>query len=198
MFAWLRKRPSADPAALGDFLARQAAFVSQKTVYDYVRVKAGRDEDRLFKDEDFQTALRHCRWQVWFGTAADVVLLAEAWLRPAAPGREAALAAGLAALHTRLHDRVEGLPETEQAAEAAARAAFPALLAAAQALPPIPPDRRALLADAPLFATLPVHPDQRVGETPAIRGALRFHMVSTQQEMERAFDREGLAAALAG
>jgi hypothetical protein len=197
MFAWLRRRLSADPATLAEFLTRQAAFVAQKTVYDYVRVKAGRDEDRMFRDPDFQSALRHCRWQVWFGAAADLVLVTEAWLRPAAPGREAALGTALLGLHARLHDSIEGLPPTEAEAEAAARRAFPSLLAAAQALPPIPPDRRALLADAPLFATLPIHPDQRVGETPAIRGALRFHMVSTQQEMERAFDREGLAAAIA-
>ena len=119
IFAWLRKRPSADPAALADFLARQAAFAAQKTVYDYVRVKAGRDENRLFNDPDFQNALRHCRWQVWFGAAADVVLLTEAWLRPAAPGREAALGAALLGLHARLHDTVEGLPPTEAEASRA-------------------------------------------------------------------------------
>ena len=50
-----------------------------------------------------------------------------------------------------------------------------------------------LLAEAPLFATLPIHPDQRKGEGPSIRGALRFHMLSTQQEMERGFDPAGLS-----
>jgi hypothetical protein len=49
------------------------------------------------------------------------------------------------------------------------------------------------LAEAPLFATLPIHPDQRKGEAPSIRGALRFHMLSTQQEMERAFDPDALS-----
>jgi hypothetical protein len=49
---------------------------------------------------------------------------------------------------------------------------------------------------APLLATLPIHPDQRIGETPSIRGALRFHIVTTQQEMERGFDAPALAAAL--
>jgi hypothetical protein len=39
-----------------------------------------------------------------------------------------------------------------------------------------------------LFATLPIHADQRIGESEAIRGALRFHLVTTQQEMERRFD----------
>ena len=55
----------------------------------------------------------------------------------------------------------------------------------------VPANQLPLLAEAPLFATLPIHPDQRKGETPAIRGALRFHVVSTQQEMERRFDARG-------
>jgi hypothetical protein len=47
-----------------------------------------------------------------------------------------------------------------------------------------------------LFATLPIHPDQRPGEEPSIRGALRFHIVSAHQDYERRFDRAGLVAAL--
>jgi hypothetical protein len=35
-----------------------------------------------------------------------------------------------------------------------------------------------------------------MGESVAIKGALRFHIVSTQQEMERGFDRPRLALAL--
>ncbi|WP_270938723.1 hypothetical protein, partial [Falsiroseomonas oryzae] len=77
-----------------------------------------------------------------------------------------------------------------------ARDALPRHLALLQAEPPRSADRLALLAEAPLLATLPIHPDQRVGETPAIRGALRFHIVSSQQEMERTFDAPALAAAL--
>jgi hypothetical protein len=53
-----------------------------------------------------------------------------------------------------------------------------------------------LLAEAPLFATLPIHADQRKGEGPSIRGALRFHIVSTQQEMERGFDPAALSMRL--
>ena len=163
----LRATPSSDPAALRDFLARQAAFVAQKTVVDYCRVKAGRGEQQTFANPDFQAALRHCRWQTYAGATQDMAALAEAWLRPHASGREAALAAALS-----LH------------------------LATLQAAPPLPADRLPLRAEAPLLATLPVHPDQRRGETPAIRGALRFHVVSTQQELERAFDPAGLAAKL--
>ncbi|WP_198376065.1 hypothetical protein [Neoroseomonas rubea] len=194
-FNFLRRGKSPDPEAFAVFLRRQAAFVAQKTVIDYCRVKAGRRERQLFADPDFAVALRHCRWQVYLAALADVVVLAEAWLRPHAAGQEAALADAL----VRMHDAAlaaEPPPEEERPAAEAARLAFPTHLAASQQAAPVSAHRMALLSDAPLFATLPVHADQRVGETPAIRGALRFHIVATQQEMERLFDPAKLAAGL--
>jgi hypothetical protein len=194
-FSLFRRAKSNDPAAFAEFLRRQAAFVAQKTVIDYCRVKAGRHERQVFADPDFQAALRHCRWQVFLGALGDVAALAEAWLRPHAAGREAALASALlpmldAAL------AVDPPPEEERDSAEAARLSFPAHLAALQQKPPVAAHRMALLSDAPLFATLPIHADQRTGETPAIRGALRFHIVSTQQEMERLFDPAALATRL--
>lgn len=193
----LFRRPrSGVPDDLQAFLDRQAAFVAQKTVLDYCRVKAGRREHVMFADPDFQAALRHCRWQTWTGTVQDLAALAEAWLRPHVPGREAALSASLARLAGAVIDAADA-PAEERASLDAARDALPHHLLALQQAPPRSADRLPLLAEAPLLATMPIHPDQRIGETPSIRGALRFHVVSTQQEMERAFDAPALAANLA-
>jgi hypothetical protein len=197
-FPWpRRRRATGDPATFAEFLARHGAFVAQKTVLDYCRVKAGRQERQLFADPGFQAALRHCRWETFHWTMLDLVAMAEAWLRPHVPrGREAALAAALLALHARALALAGPPPEEERAGAEAARRALPGHLAALQLAPPQPASRLRLLAEAPLLATLPVHPDQRRGETPAIKGALRFHLVSTQQEMERRFTPAALAEAL--
>ncbi|CAH0230652.1 hypothetical protein [Roseomonas sp. CECT 9278] len=184
-----------NPADFGSFLQRQAVFVAQKTVIDYCRVKSGRQEKRLFDDPDFQAALRHCRWQTYLAALADVFLLGEAWLRPHAPGGAGDLAARIVALHAAAL-ATEAPPAAEAADAAQALRAFPGQLAARQQAAPAPINTVPLLAQAPLFATLPIHPDQRVGEAPSIRGALRFHMVATEQEMERRFDAPGLAAQL--
>jgi len=90
----------------------------------------------------------------------------------------------------------EPAPEAEALVLESLAAALPGHLAMLQMEPPKPANLLPLLAEAPLFATLPVHPDQRRGESPSIRGALRFHVVATQQEMERRFDAGGLAARL--
>lgn len=196
LLARLFRRPRGSaPEALQAFLARQSAFVAQKTVLDYCRVKAGRNERAMFADPDFQAALRHCRWQTFAASVQDVTAIAEAWLRPHAPGQETTLAAALAALGGAVLDAAPAPPE-ERAALDAAREALPRHLAGLQEAPPASPGRIVLMAEAPLLATLPIHPEQRIGETPAIRGALRFHMVSTQQEMERAFDAPELARRL--
>lgn len=189
----LAPRGSAEPAEFGEFLRARGAYLAQKTVLDYCRVKSGRQEARLFADPDFQAALEHCRWQVFFAALVDVTAMAEAWLRPQAPDRAAELGEALA----RLHDAallVEPAPESER--EEAPGLRVRAHLAALQLAPPLPANEMPILAEAPLFATLPIHPDQRVGEAPYIRGALRFHLISAQQEAERRFDAARLAARL--
>ncbi|MFM7608135.1 MAG: hypothetical protein ACKO9A_04540 [Alphaproteobacteria bacterium] len=184
--------PSQAPQDFGTFLHRQGAFVAQKTVLDYCRVKIGRNEKAFFGNADFQAALNHCRWQVFLAAQSDVMALAEAWLRPFWRGQEPLLLESLVALHA--HFMADDTPpEEENAAFAASLTALPGHLARLQLAAPHDARTLPLLAEAPLFATLPIHADQRKDEGPAIRGALRFHMVSTQQEMERGFDPAGLS-----
>jgi hypothetical protein len=184
--------PSQEPQAFGAFLHRQGAFVAQKTVLDYCRVKIGRNEKDFFGNADFMAALNHCRWQVFLTAQSDVMALAEAWLRPLWPGQEQILLENLVSLHAAIMAKEEP-PEAEKQAFTASLTALPGHLAGLQMAPPHSATSLPLLAEAPLFATLPIHADQRKGEGPSIRGALRFHIVSTQQEMERGFDPGGLS-----
>ena len=52
----LGRQPSQEPGAFGAFLHRQGAFVAQKTVLDYCRVKIGRNEKDFFGNADFMAA----------------------------------------------------------------------------------------------------------------------------------------------
>ncbi len=186
-----RRPRSTDPQLFTAFLQAQASYVAQKTVLEYCRVKSGRNEDIHFANPDFQAALTHCRWQVYFAALADLSALFESGLRPHAAGREAALAAAMTSVHATALAR-----ETPPEAEAATTWELPHRLAAQQQEAPWTADRLPLSAEPVLFATLPIHADQRQGESIAIRGALRFQVVTTQQEWERRFDPAGLAAAL--
>lgn len=190
---FMTRTQSDDPALLAEFIRAQGAYVAQKTVLDYCKVKAGRHEELLFSEPMFRTALDHCRWQVFFGALADVTAMTEAWLRPHAAERAAALAEALA----RMHDAAlmaDAPPEAER--ESVAGFSIRTHLAGLQIAPPQRSHEMPMLAEAPLFATLPIHADQRIGEAPSIRGALRFHIVSARQEAERRFDAVRLAARL--
>lgn len=191
----LGNAPSSEPSDFGGFLHRQGAFVAQKTVLDYCRVKVGRNEKEFFGNPDFQAALSHCRWQVFLAAQTDVMALAEAWLRPFWLGEEALLVDRLVALHAGFMAE-ESPPAEEQQAFSASLLALPGHLAGLQLAAPHSAATLPLLAEAPLFATLPIHADQRKGEGPSIRGALRFHIVATQQEMERGFAPQALSSAL--
>jgi hypothetical protein len=116
------------------------AFVTQKTVLDYCRVKAGRREKETFADPDFRAALAHCRWQTFAGAVADMAAIAEAWLRPHATGREAALAAALGRMGAAILAAAPTPPEERASLEAAADA-LPRHLAGLQEAPPRPADR---------------------------------------------------------
>ncbi|MCE2760517.1 MAG: hypothetical protein LW713_05665 [Acetobacteraceae bacterium] len=188
--------PSQEPRDFGAFLHRQGAFVAQKTVLDYCRVKIGRNEKDFFGNAEFVAALNHCRWQVFLAAQSDVMALAEAWLRPLWPRQEQLLLECLVSLHTDFM-ATETPPEDEKHAFEASLIALPGHLARLQLAAPHDARTLPLMAEAPLFATLPIHPDQRKGEGPSIRGALRFHILSCQQEIERGFDPAGLSARLA-
>ncbi len=195
----LARQRADDPDQFREFLGRHAAYVAQKTVLDYCRVKAGRREREMMENAGFLAALTHCRWQTYFGAVQDMMALAEAWLRPHAAGEEERLAEVLAALGDGIlaADITTGqVPDTEQEALALTRASLPSHLRGAQLAPPAAPHLMPLRAEAPLFATLPVPAELRQGESVSIRGALRFLLVSAQQEMERSFAPSPLARRL--
>jgi hypothetical protein len=197
MFRRFLRPKIAEPAALERFVERYAAYLAQKTAIDYCRVKAGRQEREMFADADFIAALTHCRWQTFAPGVADVLAMVEAWLRPHAGGgdADAALAASLARIGGAILDRAAA-PPAERDTLDAVREGLERHLAQLQQAPPLGADRLPMRSEAPLLAAIPIHPDQRAGETPSIRGALRFHLVSAQQELERGFEPAALASRL--
>ncbi|WP_019012999.1 hypothetical protein [Elioraea tepidiphila] len=195
LFGRRRAPQVADVGAFAAFLAAQGAFVAQKTVMDYCGVKLGVNWQKAQEEPVFAELLADCRWRVYFAAQGDVAAMAESWLRPFAPGREAALAEALAGLAAEAIGSAGAPPRLAAEAEAA-RAGMAARLAQRQLAAPRPANTLALDAGPVLLETLPIHPDLRKGERVSILGGLRMHIVAAQQEMERRFAPAPLAAAL--
>lgn len=79
----LRKTPEyvRHPDALADFLARHAAFVSQKSTIEYCRARAGVGWNQLVRDEAFTRAIERCRWEAYAAVLGDVAEVALIYLR---------------------------------------------------------------------------------------------------------------------
>ena len=58
--------------------AKNAAYVSQVTLYTYIKARAGMQYPKLFTNEDFLTSLRIARWHIFGAAVADMALFAAA------------------------------------------------------------------------------------------------------------------------
>lgn len=59
-----------------------AAYLAQGTSYSYIRARAGTMGPRLMQDPGFAAALDRCKWEGYAACAQDLLLIAEAELRP--------------------------------------------------------------------------------------------------------------------
>ena len=61
-----------------DHTEKNAAYVSQVTLYTYIKARAGMQYPKLFTNEDFLTSLRIARWHIFGAAVADMALFAAA------------------------------------------------------------------------------------------------------------------------
>ena len=70
--------PLTNELDLKDFISSRAAFVSQVTLYTYVKARSGMQHVKLFENSQFLVSLKIARWHI-FGTAvADLALFSTA------------------------------------------------------------------------------------------------------------------------
>lgn len=79
-----RGEPIASRDELMDFLDRQAAFLTQKGIFEYSRARAGSFGNVLFDDKSFLVELEQSRWQAFPVMIAMVGEAVEGLLRPVA------------------------------------------------------------------------------------------------------------------
>ncbi|MBA3448483.1 MAG: hypothetical protein H0T56_12935 [Pseudaminobacter sp.] len=83
-----KAQPVGSAAELAEFMDSRAAFLCQKCVVEFCRVRAGVYWQKLFKEADFQEKLRQSRWQSYPPAFAMVAEMVEAGIRPHAGLRQ--------------------------------------------------------------------------------------------------------------
>lgn len=83
-----RKPPIRDRDSLADFIDENAAFLTQKGIYEYSRARAGHYSKVLFSDPGFHSAVEQSRWRAYPLALAMVAEVTEGILRSHTSGRD--------------------------------------------------------------------------------------------------------------
>jgi hypothetical protein len=170
----------------------RAAFLAQKCIVEFCRVRAGIYWQKLFSEAEFKTALDHSCWRAYppcFGMVAEMV---EGTLREAAGRRQRGLPAALeevARVSFAKYPVPNGSPETfwEEAAILVRER-----LAATQAGAPRPvreiPEPMARM----VFDALPIHPELLTNDYDYIFNFLRMNILRAHEDLLNAADRIAL------
>ena len=182
-----RLRPAriATVDALGTFLQERASLIAQKCAIDYCRGKTGLASYALFTEKPFLDALDVCRWEAFAAVLGDLLILAEAALRPHVPPEEREkLGAALAALHARILSSMPAPAHRSQGWDDVA-GSFALRLRAASGGAPAQALDVADHSAKRLFDTLPIHSTYRELDEEVVYGAVRFRMIAVNQELHR-------------
>lgn len=184
-----RVKKVASAASLAAFLDRNASLVSQKTVVGYCLVKTSLPLHELIKEKVFADAYDAAIWEGYAAVLADLVLVAEAHLRPVAGDHPEEVARGLVHLHA---DIVAGRPHGWATDTKALRVR----LQEHQTAPPKPIREIAETAGERIYAALPIHERLRKPDKPAAVAGVQFLMVGLAHEFNSQIDGPAVVAEL--
>jgi hypothetical protein len=105
-----RPEPIVDADGLASFMDRRAAFLAQKCVVEFCRVRSGVYWQKLFSEKEFQEALSRSRWRSYPATYSMVAEMVEGALREAAGDRQRKLPGVLARIAEKTF-QAYGVPE---------------------------------------------------------------------------------------
>ncbi|MEP9390368.1 hypothetical protein [Mesorhizobium sp. KR9-304] len=188
----------ADASALADFMDSRAAFMAQKCVVEFCRVRSGVYWQKLFSEKEFQAELTKSRWLSYPPAYAMVAEMAEGVLRPAAGIRQRKLPGVLANLARQTFSGYKVPDGTTDDFWTAAAELVEARLEATQSGPPRPvrmiPKPTARL----IFNALPMHKDIVTNDYDYIFNNLRMNLLRAHEDLLQAGDLVAIADDLLG
>jgi hypothetical protein len=194
-----RRKPAIrDWTAVASFLDANAAFLVNRTMYEYARARAGFSSEKLFRERDFLAAIEAARWTAYPIALANVAELVWGALARAAPDARAELLDAVAAA---ARDALARYP-VPSAVEPEVWTGAPEEVERRVRVAGLVPPKRAI--DVPeasfpeLFALVPIHPDLRAIDYQAIRNGVRAAMPKFVEEFRSRMDLGALLAGLPG
>jgi hypothetical protein len=196
---FLRKpQPIGSVGELADFMDSRAAFLAQKSIVEFCRVRAGVYWQKLFSEAEFQAALNHSRWRAYPACYAIMAEMVEGALREPAGLRQRGLPAALEKVALSSFSKYavpEGSPSAfwEDAAELTRQR-----LAATQISPPRPVRKIPEPLARTVFEMVPIHPNRLTNDYDYIFNFLRMNLLRAHEDFLEQADRSALVDELLG
>jgi hypothetical protein len=188
-----KEPPIASREALADFVDSRTAFMAQKCVVEFCRVRSGVYWQKLFSEAEFRESLRVSCWQSYPPAGAMIIEMLEGVIRPAAGIRQRQLPDALMKVVDEVFSRhpvPAGAPETFWTE---ARALVRERLDATQAGPPRPVRKVAEPMAKLIHKALPLHQNLVSHDYDYIRNNLRMNLLRAHEDFLEAADLEALA-----
>jgi len=187
-----------DADGLASFMDGRAAFLAQKCVVEFCRVRAGVYWQKLFSEPEFKQAMSRSRWRSYPAAYAMVAEMAEGALREVAGDRQRKLPGVLAHIAEKTFERY-GIPEGSDADFwTKSLALVEERLAATQLGPPRPVREMPEPAARIVFDALPLHKDIVTRDYDYIFNNLRMNLLRAHEDLLKAGDLPAIAEDLLG
>lgn len=92
---------------LADFIEKQSSFVSQVTLYTYIKTRAGTQWPKLFENDEYLASLKIARWHIFAACVADLSIFAAARFHKAGQADQKVCAAIARQLIAAILDKIE-------------------------------------------------------------------------------------------
>lgn len=191
-----RKDPIADWGALEDFIDAQAAYLINRTMYEYARARAGLAAEKLLREPEFLAAIEAARWTAFPIGVGNIAELVEGELRPHAGERRQELLAALIATTNAVQSRYALPAGFADTFWDEAKASVETRLRLAALGPPKPAIEVPIASFPELFALVPIHPTLREVDFNLLRNQVRSVMCRFVDEFRRRANVVALVAAL--
>ena len=193
-----KPQPIATRSDLAEFMDSRAAFLAQKCVVEFCRVRAGVYWQKLFSEKEFQAELDLSRWRAYPPAFTMMAEMVEGALREAAGIRQRHLPERLSGLAGDVFARYPVPAGEDPAFWTLARGLVEEQLAKTQAGPPRPvrdlpkPMARAV------FNVLPMHKDIVTNDYDYIFNNLRMNLLRAHEDFINVADLKSVADDLLG
>lgn len=180
-------------AELRAFIAGEAAYLAQKTVIGYCRVKTMLDYEKLLTEAPFREGQEISRWEAYASTLGDILIMVEGWLRPDDADSRRRVADALAAFYPAI--LTEAVPAHRQTWADSIEAFNTRFCQAREETPPAP-EKIVTGSAALIHEVVPIADRLKRNDREVILGDLRLHILAAHAMMLKRFRRDALIAAL--